>query len=853
MQWKDGSLLDEKDPQRGLRYYQARIVEQVSTEGAHIMLPECAGSAVVGVELIRRLEQPAVVFAPTVAAQLCWQDQLARFADPALSTLDSRVPAPTTLLSYFDLQTAETATALLSNLAIDAWVTELVTAGRTCGEASARARIDRGKAHNPRKFDRTLTRRRAQLAATLLHGPASDLGRYLSPMTRRLIETLVAQSVQVIMLHACDQVSDGWAIALRYLAHRIAVENGPPTVIGLSTMPHNVPEAHRYCRHVVTGQDVSWPAPALVYEQAIAPYRDLAHFVRTESEKARAAAEILGREQTARPGKLRAVVLTEREAGGWDVLHALLTDERARELAPVLLTGDGLAVERSRIEGLLTSCAAILRRLDLHACCRTVESTAPTVDVIVGEGPDWSARIAATLGVWALDSGMTRCLVRAADSTVTQDVDNGVLDTFVDLTRRHTVAAAKLRGEALRLDESVPGKVAHIWHVVARDHADVQRFARQMQDYWGLAFTEPRGRVVRGPAVLDYMLASGAFDAVDYRWITVRCLAEIGDRETCRRQWMSGARARIAAIASVDGAQFAQPRSLLPLLGWLGLPLLLVAALLIVVITDGTVFGYQVARWLWLAAGLAVAALVTASARRAIRVFKAARGSVESRLLALGRAVLDALRKSGHLDSHVRTACVRARRVGQRYELAIQDGSRQDAQVFATALVEALTPPRGQRCVVAAGSHPIPVPSALSRQPELFLRAWRRHGGMGRLADSPPASTQPGAVAFEVWAIDLPESLDVPAGRRWTSTDARYERCSGTHPPIGQSSLLNQSARTPTNEPLVTVHRGELLGRHAEVGLRDLASVRGHRGPLHLEATTDVDDRGDFRRGQADL
>ncbi len=817
------------ESRRGLRRYQVRIVEQVGPQGAHIAMPERSGGPVVGVELIRCLEQPAVVFAPTVAAQLGWQDELACFTDPAvMTTLDPHVPAPITLLSYYDLQTAEAASALLSDLAVDTWAAELVTAGRARDEVAARHRIDRAKAHNPRKFERTIARRHEQLAARLLHGPTSDLERHLSPMAQQLVETLVAHYVRVIVLDGCDQLRAGWALALRCLAHRIAAENGPPTVIGLSTVPHNVPGAHRYCRRLIGGHDLSPPAPALVHEGAIVPYRDLVHFVPTAPEKARAAAEVLAREHAACPGRLRAVALTEGESESRDVLRALLADERAWGLRPVLVTRDGLEIESSRAEGLRTSCAAILRRLELHACCWTSESTVPGIRVLAGKGPDWSARTVATLGAWALDSGTTRCLVSTADDTVGQALDTAAVDTLVDLTSRPTVTAAQLRGRALRLDESVPDKVAHVWHVVACDREDapddLRLFVQRLEDRWGLALTEPRGRAVRGAAALDYTLASGAFSAVDYRWLTIRCLGEIGGREACRRQWAQGTPAGVGAVASVDTTQVAQPRRLRELFPRLAMPPVLAALLLmLLLLADPAMLEGQAAGWLWLAvqgAGLAIAALVGMSARRAWRVLRAARGAVESRLLARGHAVLDALRDSGHLSPHLRAGSVRVRRAGQRYELAVQDGSRRDAQVFATALAETLSPPRGQRHVVAAGSRPVPVPRVLSAHPELFLRAWRRHGGVGRLAEAPPPSVGPGAVAFELWDTDLPGSPAAqgrPAG-------ARRRRRGSVASSSGRPRLLEQPARTAAYDPP--------LGRHAQVGLGDLARVGGDRRPL---------------------
>jgi hypothetical protein len=750
------------ESRRGLRPYQERIVAQAGPDGAHIVVPECAGGPVVGVELIRRLGHPAVVFAPTAAAQLCWQDVLARFTDPpVLTTLDPRVPAPITLLSYHDLQTPEAASTL----------------------------------------------------------PA-DPGCSLPAMTRLLVETLVAHSVRVVVLDGCDQLREGWAVALRYLVDRITVENGPPTVIGLSDVPHDVPEAHRLCRRLVGGHDVSPPAPVLVYEGAITPYRDLVSFVSAVPEKARAAAELLAREHAARPTQLRAVVLTEQEAHGPDVLQALLAEEHAARLYPVLVTPDGLVVESSRAEDLRISAAALLHRLKLEVSCRIAESTMPGVDVLVGEGRDWSARMVATLGAWLLDDGTTRCLVSAAEDAASLVSDLPAVDTFVDLTSRPTAIAAKLRGRVLSFDKSRPDKVAHVWHVVASDqegaHNEVRWFVERLQDRWGLALTEPRGRVVRGAAALDYTLASGAFDAVDYRRLTTQCLGEIGDREACRQQWARRTRANIGAVASIDAAQAARPTGRWGLVARLALPVLLtVAPVALLVLATPMLYQYHVTGWRWRAAqgaGLVLVALATMSAWRAWRVLKPARGSVQSRLLMHGHAVVDALRDSGHLSPHLSPNSVWVRLAEQRYELALQGGSRRDAQVFATAVAETLSPPRGQRHVVAAGSRAVPVPSIVS-DPELFLQAWRHHGGVGRLADGPPASSRTGAIAFELGDTDLPRSL---AARHQASAHARPDRRSG--------------AVSPSGEPAWAAPSEPRLGGHDQAGVEDLARVGGdHR------------------------
>ena len=62
------------------RRYQQQILDSVFKKDTadnrfHIIAPPGSGKTVVGIELIKRLAEPAVVFAPNTTIQLQWKEQ----------------------------------------------------------------------------------------------------------------------------------------------------------------------------------------------------------------------------------------------------------------------------------------------------------------------------------------------------------------------------------------------------------------------------------------------------------------------------------------------------------------------------------------------------------------------------------------------------------------------------------------------------------------------------------------------------------------------------------------------------------------------------------------------------------
>lgn len=142
-----------------LRRYQATLLAAVDDARArgdrrlHLVAPPGAGKTLVGLEVVRRLGRPAVVFTPTAALTHRWCDEAERFADgPAaaarLVSTDPAAPAALTALTYQVISTGTSPGRALDDAARREWVEELVQAGRVDDAAAGTERIDTMAAAN---------------------------------------------------------------------------------------------------------------------------------------------------------------------------------------------------------------------------------------------------------------------------------------------------------------------------------------------------------------------------------------------------------------------------------------------------------------------------------------------------------------------------------------------------------------------------------------------------------------------------------------------------------------------------------------------------------------------------------
>jgi len=246
----------------------------------HLVAPPGSGKTVVGLELIRRFDAPAVVFAPTTVIQQQWQQQLGQFtAEPApgLCSLSPDKLAPINIFTYQLISTPGQAQGHTRDMALQRWQDELLLEGQATDEGAAKARLQLLRQNNPRGFDSEVARRYNRIKRELLTGDPQQVERFLHPNARRLIKGLVDYGVRTIVLDECHHLLDYWAIVLRFLISSIDT----PLVIGLTATlpdPENEKEFENYS--TLLGEvDFEVPTPAVVKEGDLAPYRDFAYFV----------------------------------------------------------------------------------------------------------------------------------------------------------------------------------------------------------------------------------------------------------------------------------------------------------------------------------------------------------------------------------------------------------------------------------------------------------------------------------------------------------------------------------------------------------------------------------------------
>jgi len=145
------------------RRHQRMMLAQAETDPGdgryHIVAPPGSGKTIVGLELIRRFEAPAVVFAPTTTIQRQWQTQLGMFtSDPAtveaLSSLEPERLAPINVFTYQLISTPGEAQEAGRQMARRRWIEELLAEGRAADETVAQVRLATLERNSPRAHER---------------------------------------------------------------------------------------------------------------------------------------------------------------------------------------------------------------------------------------------------------------------------------------------------------------------------------------------------------------------------------------------------------------------------------------------------------------------------------------------------------------------------------------------------------------------------------------------------------------------------------------------------------------------------------------------------------------------------
>jgi hypothetical protein len=427
--------------------------------------------------------------------------------------------------------------------------------------------------------------------------------------------------------------------------------------------------------------------------------------------------------------RLRALILCDYETAGSDlvaqlrgvldlqagsaaqVLHILQLDSRTAGLDPILVTGKTLACSRTTAAHLLQWLAEqapdLRGRLDAAQLFNGAGDTDPAWEDVVVVRPStgaWEPRRYVPLVTQYFEEGHSRCLI-GTRGLLGEGWDAASVNVFIDLTGAATSGSVhQMRGRSLRLDPSLPRKVANNWDVVCiapdnpKGAADYARFVRKHQSYYALTMD---GEVESGVSHVDARLSPyGPPPAVDFPTINASLLAQVSRRDAVYDLWGVGKPYENRATQTVRvffGRSIGIPVQRLARSGekpsenapsfrtlLLGVTGSALTAGVVVSMAVSGIAGIAVGTVLAVAGGV----LVTRTASEYIRRF-----GPSDALEDLGAAVAEGLRNASLISSTLGADSVRV--VPQQdgyYRCYLSEASTEDGQLFAESLDELLAP-----------------------------------------------------------------------------------------------------------------------------------------------------------------
>ncbi|WP_261340518.1 DEAD/DEAH box helicase family protein [Mariniblastus fucicola] len=284
-----------------LRPSQAEVVEiarrQLATgqKQLHIVAPPGSGKTVLGLWLWAELiQQRCLVLSPNSAIQSQWAARTDLFkcdlsSDEMVST-DPQSPSLLTSLTYQSVTMPARKNDLIDEQAIELWAQTLIEEGQAMDVGEANVWIDDLRTHNEDYF-----RKRFGSYRKKIRDEASMSGESVSllhPSSQATLQRLADQGVGVLILDECHHLLGHWgrvlSDALEILSH--------PVVIGLTATPPDTSgkdarDVQRYEKFF--GEvDFQVPVPAVVKDGFLAPYQDLAWFVRPTDEELKFVASV---------------------------------------------------------------------------------------------------------------------------------------------------------------------------------------------------------------------------------------------------------------------------------------------------------------------------------------------------------------------------------------------------------------------------------------------------------------------------------------------------------------------------------------------------------------------------------
>ena len=260
------------------------IEPQLDVQGKHlhIVAPPGSGKTVLGLYVWANLvRKPTLVLSPNSAIQAQWAARTDLFdldGKDEFITTDPKKPGLLTSLTYQSITMPKRGGEELNEAAIELWIENLISNEEAIDEENALGWIEDLKTKNNAYYEDRLSVYRKKVRDEFSkHGNALWT---LSESAKNNLQRLKEIGIGMIILDECHHLLHHWGRVLTEV--REYFDN--PIVLGLTATPpdfqHYEEEDGKRYQEFFGEIDYEVPVPALVRDSNLAPYQDLAFFVR---------------------------------------------------------------------------------------------------------------------------------------------------------------------------------------------------------------------------------------------------------------------------------------------------------------------------------------------------------------------------------------------------------------------------------------------------------------------------------------------------------------------------------------------------------------------------------------------
>ena len=251
----------------------------------HIVAPPGSGKTVTGLYLWAEvIQQPTLVLCPNSAIQSQWAARTDLFSADGEAlpkhwvSTETEQPGLLTSLTYQSVTLPSRDDSTLDTMAVFSWVDQLIEKGEAKDPAEAQVWIESLQTKNPHYYHDRLGFFRKKVRDEVSLG--GDTMKLLHASALATLKRLRENGLGLVILDECHHLMSHWGRVLAATNEFL----GNPIVLGLTATPpeqaeRDTVDAKRY-RAYFGPVDYEVPVPAVVKDGFLAPYQDLAYFVR---------------------------------------------------------------------------------------------------------------------------------------------------------------------------------------------------------------------------------------------------------------------------------------------------------------------------------------------------------------------------------------------------------------------------------------------------------------------------------------------------------------------------------------------------------------------------------------------